>query len=169
MYGSVISIPRSTGFHSETLVLHQNDYIIPPKTTVSINLQALHTDPRTWGPNALTWHPKRWIFDPTGDLNNEYMMEPTKGTYAPWADGPRVCPGRKVAQVEFVAVMATLFRSHRVSPVLLKGETAERSRGRLIDMVNDSALLSITLQMKHPKKVSLLWTRKDKSNCESGI
>lgn len=96
-------------------------------------------------------------------------MEPTKGTYAPWADGPRVCPGRKVAQVEFVAVMATLFRNHRVSPVLLKGETAERSRGRLIDMVNDSAILSITLQMKHPKKVSLLWTRKDKSNGQSGI
>ena len=90
------------------------------------------------------------------------MMEPAKGTFVPWADGPRVCPGRKVAQVEFVAVMATLFQSHRVSPALLEGESHEHARGRLVDMVNDSGISAITLQMQHPKNASLVWTRKAK-------
>lgn len=89
-------------------------------------------------------------------------MEPIKGAFVPWGDGPRVCPGRKVAQVEFVAVMATLFHNHRVAPALFEGESAERARCRLVDMVNDSAISAITLQMQHPKNASLVWTRKER-------
>lgn len=163
LYGSVVFIPKTTGFHSQVLAFHQNDYTLPPNTSVTINVQGLHTNPRTWGSNALMWHPKRWIINPTeGNLESETMMEPTKGTFVPWADGPRVCPGRKVAQVEFVAVMATLFQSHRVSPALLEGESHEHARGRLVDMVNDSGISAITLQMQHPKNASLVWTRKAK-------
>lgn len=163
MYGSVVFLPKITGDHSQILALHQNDYTLPPNTFVTINVQALHTNPRIWGSNALAWHPKRWIISPTqGNLNSESIVEPTKGTFVPWADGPRACPGRKVAQVEFVAVMATLFREHRVSPVLLEGESPEHARGRLVDMANDSAISAVTLQMQHPRNASLVWTRKEK-------
>lgn len=87
-------------------------------------------------------------------------MEPPKGQFIPWADGPRVCPGQKFAQVEFVAVLATLFRGHRVRPVLEDGESGEDGRRKLLAMVNDSAISAITLQMQKPRSIALAWSKK---------
>jgi len=84
-------------------------------------------------------------------------MEPAKGTYIPWADGPRVCPGRKFAQVEFVAAIAKLFHRHKVHPVLLDGESPAQAKERLVRMIDDSAMTAITLQMRRPKSVALMW------------
>jgi Cytochrome P450 len=66
------------------------------------NLQALHTDPQSWGPDSLTWRPSRWLLpagpDPiAGPYHPREFAEPAKGSFAPWADGPCVCPGRKLA------------------------------------------------------------------------
>ena len=78
----------------------------------------------------------------------------------PWAAGPRVCPGRKFAQVEFVAVIATLFRRHRVRPVPLASETPSQAQARLRDVIEDSAIMAITLQMRRPREVALAWSPK---------
>lgn len=40
------------------------------------------------------------------------LYVPPKGTYLPFADGPRACPGRRFAQVEMTAVITTLFKTH---------------------------------------------------------
>lgn len=37
---------------------------------------------------------------------------PPKGTFIPFADGPRACPGRRFAQVELTAVLASLLKTH---------------------------------------------------------
>ena len=143
-----------------------------------INLQALHTDPKTWGSDSLTWRPSRWLASAqprktsslppssqdtaTGNTAaTEALLEPVRGTFAPWSDGsPRVCPGRKIAQVEFVAVMVALFRAHRVRPVLRAGgETTEAARQRLQDILEDSRITSITLQMRRPRDAALEWVR----------
>ncbi len=87
-------------------------------------------------------------------------MEPLKGSYLPWSDGPRVCPGRKFAQVEFVAVIAFLFRQHRVRPATLGGESPEAATERVLRTVNDSEV-GITLQMRKPKSVSVIWSRRE--------
>lgn len=89
------------------------------------------------------------------------LIEPEKGTYIPWADGPRVCPGRKFAQVEFVAAIATLFRRHTVQPALLDGESPDQGKKRLARMIDDSAITAITLQMRKPKSVALVWQEKE--------
>ena len=133
---------------------------------MTINNQALHTRPDTWGPDSLTWRPDRWM--PSSDMkpnsstaDSESTIDSLsrgRGTFVPWADGPRSCPGRKFAQVEFVAVMAVLFRRHRVRPKLLDRETMEQAKKRVLGMVNDSAISAITLQMRRPKDVALVWS-----------
>ena len=152
-------IPKSTGFHPQTFFSHGKTCSIPPKTFVTVNVQALQTDPRSWGSEALTWNPGRWLNNTAKDHSGraETWVEPSDGTFVAWADGPRSCPGRKFAQVEFVATLAVLFRNHRVAPVPRMGESIEQARQRLIAMVDNSAISAITLQMQHPESVSLAW------------
>lgn len=90
----------------------------------------------------------------------ESHKEPAKGTYIPWADGPRNCPGRKFAQVEFVSVIVSLFSTHHVKPVLSTGQNSEDAKKALLGMVKGSAISAITLQMQEPRKVALKWERR---------
>jgi cytochrome P450 len=77
----------------------------------------------------------------------------------PWSGGPRVCPGQKMSQVEFVAVIATIFKRYTVAPVLEKGETVEAARERLRGVMLDSQP-RLTLQMNKPHEVKLKWSRR---------
>ena len=130
---------------------------------MNINVQALHTDPKTWGGDSLSWKPDRWltasdIREPhAGKPSDETFISPPQGSFIPWADGPRVCPGQKFAQVEFVAVIATLLETHRVQPAPQDDQSESRRRQALQEMVDDSAISAITLQMREPKKVALRW------------
>ncbi|KAF2418232.1 hypothetical protein EJ08DRAFT_552309, partial [Tothia fuscella] len=56
---------------------------------------------------------------------------PAGGHFAPWASGPRVCPGRKFARVEFVATISTLFRGARIEAEGVGKETKEATRRRV--------------------------------------
>ena len=123
-----------------------------------INAMAVHTHPRYWGSDSLEWQPKRWIKTSFSGL--ETFSEPLKGSYLPWSEGPRVCPGRKFAQVEFVAVITSLFRHHRVRPAPLDGENSASTTARVLRTINDSGV-SITLQMRKPESVSLIWSRRE--------
>lgn len=111
-----------------------------------------------WGSDSLVFRPDRWIdnADPGSEISNEEVFQPAPGVFVPWAAGPRVCPGKKFAQVEFVAVVSRLFRKHKVGPVLEHGETIQDAKKRIFDVVADSHLV-ITLQMRHPEKIKLAW------------
>jgi hypothetical protein len=76
--------------------------------------------------------------------------------FNPWTHGPRVCPGKKFAQVEFVAVIARLFKNGVVKPKLKTGEKMEDAIVRVRDVVQDSEL-AVTLHIKHPEKAPLVW------------
>jgi hypothetical protein len=70
----------------------------------------------------------------------------------PWSAGPRVCPGQKMAQVEFTAIFLTLFRRHRIEIVPLvdeeeREESEEEWKARLDALMKDSISI-LTLQMK---------------------
>lgn len=128
---------------------------------------ALHTHPQYWGSDALTWRPSRWIVPPVNFANlpisqrlaQESIHVPRKGSYIPWSDGPRVCPGKKLAQVEFLAVMSRLFRDHVVHPVPKPAESVENARQRVLNTVEDSKV-QLLLQMQHPNRVSVTWLRR---------
>jgi cytochrome P450 len=161
----VSDLPKSTGSNPETLTTDGRDHIIPPRTVISINIYAIHTDPDLWGSDSLIWRPQRWLTPTDSDADSvtvgkEMLMERPGGMFAPWSEGPRNCPGQKFSQVEFVAVTALLFRNHRVRPVLREGQSVEDGKKELMRMANDSAI-DFMMRMRNPKRVSLKWVRKD--------
>lgn len=129
-----------------------------------LNTFAVHTNPRYWGNDSMIWRPSRWIISssPTTNasannlLKQETLLEPEKGVYFPWSSGARACVGKKFSQVEFVAVMATLFSRHRVHPVVRAGESSKTARQRVTDIIEDS-LLRMTLQVRNPSLASVSW------------
>jgi len=76
--------------------------------------------------------------------------------YNPWTAGPRVCPGKKFSQVEFIAVIARLFKDARVRPKLEAGEKREDAVRKVKEVVEDSEL-GVTLHMVHPERAQLIW------------
>jgi cytochrome P450 len=118
--------------------------------TVFVSQRVIHVDTDIWGDDAKEFKPSRWI-DSTGEI-----IAPSRGTFLPWSGGPRVCPGMKMAQVEFVATFATLFRSGRCEVITGEQETQLEAKKRIEDMMADS-VLRLTMQMKHPEKLKLRW------------
>ena len=123
---------------------------------------AIHSHPRYWGSDSLIWRPSRWIIPSPSDdpvCDRESLFTPPKGAYLPWSDGARGCPGKKFAQVEFVAAMAALFRDYKVEPVPERGESMEMARKRVNDVVNDSGMV-LLLQILHPEKAGVRWVKR---------
>ncbi|KAF2229465.1 cytochrome P450 [Viridothelium virens] len=165
LYNPLPGVPKYTGEQPTHLDVHGKTYIIPPDTLVIPNLQAAHTDPRHWGSDSRTWRPQRWILRSNPGsvkLEDEEVFKPAKGTYFPWAEGTQNCPGRKFAQVEFVAVMVALLRDHLSEPVPRDGESLDDARGRTLAVVNDSNV-ELLLQMRNPRDIVVRW-RKRKMN-----
>lgn len=132
--------------------------MIPADTLVQPNLQAMHTHPWHWVRNPLTWRPQRWISARStgGGLEAETLVVPLRGTYFPWSEGVRNCPGKRFAQVEFVAVMAALFRDHVAEPVPRPGESDQAARQRTLRVVEDSNV-TLLLQIRDPESVVVRW------------
>jgi cytochrome P450 len=151
---------KHTADQSQTLSFDNRTYTIPPNTIVIANIPALHTHPRYWGPDPLLWRPGRWIVSPkSGDsieavLAAETLVKPVKGSYIPWSEGERVCPGRKFSQVEFVGVMVGLFHRYRAEVVTKGEESAQEARRRTQGVVEDSEL-RVVVNMRKPESVAL--------------
>lgn len=133
---------------------------VPTKCTVYVNCIALHRDPATWRdlnraakepdfdryegrPDELRFRPSRWV-NPTGSSHTHF--QPPKGAYVPWSGGPRVCPGQKMAQVEFTGILVTLLRRHRLEVVRRDGESDNDVWKRLDDIMTESAP-KLTMEM----------------------
>lgn len=125
-----------------------------------INFTGAHTDPSFWGEDAWEWRPERWIVQKDGlpGIENEELMQPPRGAFFPWASGPRICPGRKFSQVEFVAVMARLMRDHHIKIAPLKGESRQRLQKRVRDTVADSSV-TLTLSINKKERVKFQWEK----------
>ena len=133
---------------------------------VILNITAIHTHPRYWGQDSLVWQPSRWIeanatnsaidVRSSRSIMDETVRWPQPGTFFPWSDGPRVCPGKQYSQVEFVAVLSTLLRRYRVEPVRMTGESKEGARLRVLDRLADCKF-TMTLHMRDPKSVAMQW------------
>jgi cytochrome P450 len=103
----------------------------------------------------LVWRPQRWITG-SGAIESETLFKPLKGTYFPWSEGIRNCPGKKFAQVEFVAVLATLLTNHVAEPVAGDGEPLDTARARVLEVVKDSSV-ELLLQVRDPRSIPIRW------------
>lgn len=132
-------------------------YVIPKDTFVGVNLGGLHTSSASWGKNALEWLPSRWITK--DESGNEVFAPIPQGAFLPWAAGPRVCPGKKFSQVEFVAVLACLLKEYRVEPVAAEGVSEGLAASRLMEEVQLSSF-NFLLKVKNPDRIRIRCVRK---------
>jgi len=159
LYGPVVSFIRAVSDSYQPLTIQGKQYVLPPHTTIFGNFTALHAADY-WGSEPFVWQPKRWILknESQNDLGYEEILQPSLDAFMPWSSGPRICPGKKFAQVEFVATIALLFQNHRVKPITEPGESPSATKERLLQAVQDSDL-GTTLKMAHPEMVRLVWER----------
>ena len=171
---TAVAIAKSTGSSAQPLKLGAKTVLIPKNTVVIPNYSALHTHPRYWGDDSLEFEPSRWIApDPhlpqttnsqeaSSTPPVEHFKEPParNSPFVGWSGGARSCPGRKFAQVEFVGVLVGLFREFKVKPVAMKGEDDGMARARLLDQIRMDTGMKLLLQMLHPERAVLEWTRR---------
>ena len=69
-----------------------------------------------------------------------------------------VCPRKKFAQVEFVALTAALLRDHRVEPMPEAGESVEVTRKRTLEVAEDHGMF--LLQQIRPERAGVWWVRR---------
>jgi cytochrome P450 len=141
----------------QTITTRHGPRLVPAGTQCYVNGVALHVDPGTWGSDALEFNPMRWLSPSSSE--EEELITPPRGTFIPWSTGPRICPGMKMAQVEFVGVLFTMLRRCRIEAVRSEGESEEGAQKRLGDVMQDSQS-RLTLQMNRPSDVRLRFIKR---------
>jgi cytochrome P450 len=82
-------------------------YEWPADTLFLINITAVHNDENYWEePNR--FNPDRWMAE---------NFEPKKNSFIMFGGGLRICPGRKLAIIELVCLVALLFRKYEIDLV----------------------------------------------------
>ena len=150
---------------------------IPPNTAVLPSLLATHRLAKYWGTDSCSWRPARWISSWCGQggngataphknlgerLDSEVLLQPPKGTYFPWAEGARYCPGKKFSLVEFTAVIARLFRTQAVTPLMEREENLEAANRRLLGLIEDSCQ-GLLIRVREPERAALVWKKRASS------
>ncbi|KAF7900088.1 hypothetical protein EAF00_004424 [Botryotinia globosa] len=100
IYHPLVTFTKSTGNSTRTIKYASKELHLPPNTMISPNLLGIRSYPRYWGPDRLLWLPSRWIISSSnqnGELTEE-LWKPPKGSYMPWSEGPRGCPGKFLAR-----------------------------------------------------------------------
>jgi len=152
LYTPVVHVLR-TNEKAQEIKTSKGTIVLPPNSSVIINHIALHLDPEVWpninrdsdpswvtsddekGLDESIFRPSRWI-NPIGSPRRIY--QPPKGSFLPWGQGPRVCPGQKMGQVEFVAVMLKLLQEHRIDALPLMEESPRDVEQRLDGLLRNS-------------------------------
>uniref|UniRef100_A0A146M9X5 Cytochrome P450 6a2 n=1 Tax=Lygus hesperus TaxID=30085 RepID=A0A146M9X5_LYGHE len=83
-----------------------SDVVLPPGVNVFVPIYALHHDPQHF-PEPEKFVPER--FDEGKDAIS-------KGTYAPFGDGPRICIGSRFAKLEIKVAMAMMLQRYKIVP-----------------------------------------------------
>ncbi|KAF8161202.1 cytochrome P450 [Crassisporium funariophilum] len=123
--------------HDERLVVP-----VPKGTTISVNVTALHYNPRYWE-DPHSFKPARFLGDWPRDA------------FLPFSSGARACVGRKFFETEGIAVLTKIISQYKITikeETQFTNETFEERRSRVL-----SASLGLTLS---PHRVPLVFTRR---------
>ncbi|KAJ4351427.1 uncharacterized protein N0V89_006769 [Didymosphaeria variabile] len=155
LYAPVTGLPKMTGRGMQAIQIGEQLVTIPPGTDVFPMLLGVQTDPQHWD-DPFVWKPKRWIVCAEGsaEVDSEALLVPRKGTFFPWAEGPQGCVGKKVSQVESVAVLAALLATNRMHIKNKPGETEDGIRKR-VEYCCDDNNSNVLLQMNNPTQIEL--------------
>ncbi|KAG5988959.1 hypothetical protein E4U43_004591 [Claviceps pusilla] len=176
LYGPVSHLRRETA-SPQVLQTAKGAVPVPADASIYVNTVAIHLLPVWRGINHASdppfyrndsaaedgkqdeyvFRPSRWLNPPEKGRQGIYI--PPQGTWIAWSAGPRVCPGKKLSQIEFTAIMLTLLQRYRLEPVPLEGESPTEVEERLDATLCDSSW-QVVLQMNRvydaPKNGGLL-------------
>lgn len=151
-YGPVATMAKELEA-PQRLSIAGKDYELPGGYQVTLNMYSIHLNKKHYGLDAEDFKPARFVRD------DELAIPSASGTFLPWVTGPRVCPGKKFAQVEFVATLAACMRNHRVSAVADAEETKEQTKQRVLAIARDSEMgTNPVVKINHPERVVLQWS-----------
>ncbi|KAF2171087.1 hypothetical protein M409DRAFT_19058 [Zasmidium cellare ATCC 36951] len=154
LYTPLIHLAKQTRAEQTITTSSGKTFWFPKNATVYVNTVAIHMDEKVYrninlkpgeeskDNDELLFRPTRWL-----NADNTTLWTAPKGSFIPWSAGPRVCPGQKMAQVEFVSIFLRLFGEFRLEAVPLKGETRREVEERLDARMQESFSI-LTLQMK---------------------
>lgn len=131
--------------------------LVGTDTKVGFNIYGAHLSPK-WGEDVLAFDPRRFI--QTGAGAEEKLVIPDGPLYAPFMMGPRMCPGKKFSQVEFVGMMSRVMAEWRVEPVRGVNEEEEEAREKLLSVVGDKVFnVSAHLRRGGDAAVKFVWRK----------
>ncbi|KKY33944.1 putative cytochrome p450 monooxygenase [Diaporthe ampelina] len=158
---TIVPAIKWTGGHPTTLDVGNRTLKLPPKTIILPSYCSMHTDPRYWGSDSLTWRPSRWIRPgKTASMPGDEEIDMNRrGVFLGWSEGTRDCPGKKFSQVEFVALMVGLFWQWRVDPETQPGESIVEAQRRVLNLICKDSGWVLLLQMLHPERAPLVWRK----------
>ncbi|ETS77360.1 hypothetical protein PFICI_11234 [Pestalotiopsis fici W106-1] len=120
LFPPVPALPSITCDHTQEFQVGDKTYTVPVGINFTANLRAMQTHPQYW-PDANEWKPSRWVLNAApgrtpsfAQVGQESFFVPSKTVFFPWGEGPQICPGKRFAEVEAVAVIACLFKAHRL-------------------------------------------------------
>ena len=166
LHPAILALPKWTNESPQSLRIREKTVVIPPHTGISPSLLAIQSHPDHWQ-DPLVWQPSRWITEPaisaSGDassdsptrLRQESIVTPPRGTYSPWSDGPQNCHGAKIAQVEFVAVLACIMRDHRIRIIQKPNESWVQAQKRALAATEDCDL-GLLLRIRNADQLRLV-------------
>lgn len=131
--------------------------VVPPGTLVGGHFYGAHLSPR-WGKDVLDFNPKRFVL--TTEDGKETLKVPEQVLFMPWIAGPRVCPGKKFSQVEFVAVVVELLSKYRVELVSEVGETKAATRARVLSVMEEK-YFNVSSHFRKPEAASIRFVERD--------
>ncbi|KAI9172384.1 Phomenoic acid biosynthesis cluster cytochrome P450 monooxygenase [Paramyrothecium foliicola] len=121
--------------HDQVVKMDGRDYTLAANAGVSILTAPVHRMPRYWPTKPSKIHagksdiddfvPERW-FEKHGPYGNdsreagvdaeisEQLFRPAAGAFVPFSAGARSCIGRRIAQVEIIAMLAVFFQTYSV-------------------------------------------------------
>ncbi|KNE61903.1 hypothetical protein AMAG_07172 [Allomyces macrogynus ATCC 38327] len=97
---------------------------------IEVPIRAIHMDPTIWGPEAMTWNPRRWdtidlVQGGSVDLSANRIVNGRRQIgpydYLPFLVGPRGCIGRQFAVMELRLFIAGLVRRYKLATDLPVG------------------------------------------------
>jgi cytochrome P450 len=140
---AILNVPKGTK-GDQVVTMDGQQFTVPDNTFIHLNIVGTHRNPRYWPEKPNEFLPERWLpsqttsaastsieqkaeavgkevngadgldnasFETSGSAS---LVKPVKGSYIPFSEGARACPGKRFAQVEGTAVISALFHNYSV-------------------------------------------------------
>jgi cytochrome P450 len=138
---AILNVPKGAK-GDQVLTMDGRQFTVPHNTFIHLNIVGTQRNPRYWPEKPNEFLPERWLptqngsttapekkeqivekevhvpdvldnasFETSGSTS---LVKPVKGSYIPFSEGARACPGKRFAQVEGTAVLSALFHKYSV-------------------------------------------------------